>query len=121
MNISFIISNFGEISLNNMLLLQTQTSFPEGSQHNVNVFAAIKLFTRPFRSIRMSVQSSETTTAGEALCDEAMQLRVDSIGIWPTNFNDSIPLGGISTCGNGPEFNQQQRCRCLQLLDEKQT
>jgi hypothetical protein len=66
----------------------------------------------------MSVQSSATTTAGEALCDEAMQLCVDSIGIWPTNFNDSIPLRRIIACGNGPQLNQKQRCRCLQLLDQ---
>lgn len=48
-----------------------------------------------------------------ALFDETMQLRMDSVGVWTTNFNDIIPFRIIIVCRKGPQLNQKQRCWCL--------
>ena len=45
-----------------------------------------------------------------ALFDETMQFRMDSVGVWTTNFNDIIPIRIIIVCRQGPQLNQKQRC-----------
>ena len=45
-----------------------------------------------------------------ALFDETMQFRMDSVGVWTTNFNDTIPFRIIMLRRQGPQLNQKQRC-----------
>ena len=47
------------------------------------------------------------------LCDEAIQVPINSICVVSTNFNDAIPLRRFDTRWNSSKLNEYQRSFCL--------
>ena len=57
------------------------------------------------------------------LCDEAIQMPINSICVVSTNFNDAIPLRRFDTRWNSSKLNEYQRSFCLssKVAAEKST
>ena len=49
------------------------------------------------------------------LCDEAIQMPINSICVVSTNFNDAIPLRRFDTRWNSSKLNEYQRSFCLSV------